>query len=371
MKADIDLTSLFGLAQALETDQPSVWARRSYYDVSLTLLLADGARVPAPRSAKRSSRGIVYPVQDALASSEFDPQHVNSARKAYVNQAKDDCEAIAEKLQRLKQAPEYIPWIEWHVRNEWKEHVENFEDRFVEHEHIPAISAILRLRAKEVLEADRQLVELAKNPHLLSKTHDSILDVSTADAAVRGFYYDELSRLSGNRKILLHPVRRRILKGGKGAIKFGVDDVARNLVVIIGNSAFENRFRGKDETIGFWTEALKKCRRRYPEQRREGRDPRDTAVAIAKEAGIVRHFHWARPWIKSMDIAAGYVTEFVIDRHYPGNEGIGFGLAAAAFEIVDECATFGVHCIEKSNWAVSRLATSGRLFSFEEAAMLD
>ncbi len=199
---------------------------------------------------------------------------------------------------------------------------------------------------------------------------------------VRGFYYDELAR-SSDRRVVLHPVRRAALEGGRAGVEVPYDPVVFYLVSIVGNAAYEQR--GDQQTkVRAWTENICKCREQYAATSRRGAasDPRDAAVEIAKKAGTVRRFRWVDTWAERIAFGGGVAAAtglIVIDRYLPGLPVLGREAVAEAIGLtvhrrIEEGTSYLGETIGESRWALQKLAEkgkwfSGRVFSHDEAEM--
>src|SRR5207302_5255100 len=192
---NIDIASLYGLVQALTTKEPSGWARRSYYDVALALLLDEGVRVPAPKGVRQVPLIHVHPLQRRFrTATRFSQTVMNTAsRKARESSPAE----IHVLIKRLRNYSECKGWLDWHIEHEWREHVERFGGLLVQEEHLASIANILGRNLDELREANTMPAE-----EICSRPQDLHIDMYLADVLVRGIYYDEQARLTNRRVVL-------------------------------------------------------------------------------------------------------------------------------------------------------------------------
>jgi hypothetical protein len=378
---NIDMTSLYGLVQALTTEEPTGWARRSYYDVALTLLLDSGVRVPPPYEAKKNVlRIMIDPIQQAFGTgTRYRAADKERALLKAQSVARTRQRRIRQLIDQLSTFDDFRRWRHWHMENEWIEHIEHFNG-LVEASNIPLLAEILRRPSEELREANEQA---AKEPERTCSDPDELHhSMDTADVLVRGLYYDELAR-SSHRRVVLHPVRRAALEGGMTGVEVPYEPVLFYLVAIVGNAAYEQR--GDQQTkVRAWTENICKCREQYAatRRRRAASDPRDAAVEIAKKAGTVRRFRWADTWAERIAFGGGVAAAtglIVIDRYLPGLPVVGREALAEVIGLtvhrrIQEGTSYFVKTIGESRWALEKLADkgkwfSGRVFSYDEAEM--
>ncbi len=172
MITNIDMTSLYGLVQALTTEEPTGWARRSYYDVALTLLLDSGVRVPPPYEAKKNVlRIMIDPIQQAFGTgTQYRIADKERALLKAQSVARARQRGIRQLIDRLFTFDDFRRWRQWHTENEWKEHIRHFNG-LVEPSNIPLLAEILRRPSEKLREANEQA---AKDPERTCSNPDEL-----------------------------------------------------------------------------------------------------------------------------------------------------------------------------------------------------
>ena len=407
MITNIDFASLYGVAQALTLNEPFGWAKASYYDVALTILLKDDVRVPPPPDAAQTYRPIISPIQERFGThTRFTVAHKMAAMRHSQEIGQGGVAALREALMGWFESSEYLRWVNWHFEYEMCAHIENLmskheEDKdpsaLVEVKRIPLISQILKLDTAEV----RQLnLEAARNPsRMCSKPTNRHKRIYAVDAILRGLYYDRLAELSG-RQIVLHPIRRIVERHGKSAR--GGHPVASHLGAMVGNWARGQKL-DPEQTVRIWADMLCSCRNgrygfrawldaqspnpassRVPgEDGKVGQDDtyRSIAITIAKENGIRKPLKWLEPvgliLSHALPMGAGIAVEmYGAIQGLPEAErlmakaGIEFGTKL----VTDAALKRTIKTVGGSRWAIGKLAErsrlfSGRVFSYEEATV--
>jgi hypothetical protein len=375
LAVDVDLTSLHGVAQAITSKNPSDWAIASYYEVATALLQMDHVRMPLPFTGSRTPRYIVRPFQQQLGVKEASFSQPYRQAAHTFSQNIDDImrEKIEGALNGGWPRPQYENWIQWHVEQEWQEHISHLPG-IVEDDNIPQIAKILNKTPEEVKavndEARWKPYEVCQNPSELQK------QMFAVDVALRGLYYDKLTELARKRR-LFHPIRRAVLEPPKETVCYA-EPIAPYLVPIIGNWAHLQQTEDYHKVTA-WSHMLLKCRGEYQAQLKQGptNKPKGVAIEIAKKAGIDNPIKFKYGWEKifeTIPIGTGIAIGIYLGQNgIPHNVVAGLEGAAhmAIGVIVDFALKERLHAMAKSSSRIGSLADkgrwlSGRVFSYED-----
>lgn len=375
---DVDLTSLHGVAQALTVDNPSVWSLASYCEVAFALFQGDLC-ISNPREASDGYRRIVGPIQEFCRAASPDPSHVEKARK-YSQDVTPTLQAeIRHKLARVWNSPEYERWVQWHADIEWPEHI-GVLGGLVEAANIRRIAQILGNDLDEVKAANDE-VKAANEQSLRhpNRTRSNPTELQrrifTVDVALRGRYYDELTKLA-NRRRIFHPIRRAILDPTNQTVGLPFDPVLRYLLPILGNWVCKE-VSSNNKRVAAWIEILKTSRPIYWEQIEGGGQrarPADVASGIANKAGVSNPSVLTPGWKKVLEIISegvGVAIAFYYRTNFPEAPVPDEMVRNQAREAVDFALNKSLGAFSKSNFAIGLLADrgillGGRVFSYKD-----
>lgn len=321
IKAHIDLTSIYGAQIALTTDGRNEWARRSFYDLSLLLLLHDNIHVPLPDYKPEPSELLRY-LMETFGDKFKLSNETNKLAVEFMQHLFQQPEVIDYfkiELDLLSINKEYENWIDWHAHNEWRSHIKRLGG-MVNESSIPYLPGILSNKKLNITEP--LIREINSNtcvePDICLKDLDFYGRMFTGDVLIRGVYYDLLAPLT-NAQVVHHSVRRHVLKSGSISMTDNIPPIIKYLVPILGNLA---RKAEEKDRIKIWSEDIILLRRKI-------RDPqtklpkienqsegiiRDSALKFAQDAGLGWDFNWNDEWTEWITIGVGVGMFLVLNR---------------------------------------------------------
>jgi len=331
--------AILGALEAFASRRPeraSAWALRSATEVTAALLVVPSVTLsPIPESYNRPVGpygAALSELSGLVAQRAPDAGIARTALRGARRWATGHPDVLRRDLMALHCDASYQRWLDWLIRNQWRDHIGRhgglFEQVFVE-----PIARVLDVPSGELHAARRSTASEAAVRRMVARPDEElselVKDAFTLSTLLRGRYYDNLSRKVGQ-SILHHPVRYRALPRlpASRTVDLTLPNTAWFMATIVIGCAFNARDsrRGAE-----WVRAVRRARDGVGSGELDVA-PKDTdevalrvAARNASRLGLRTHHSWVDQ-VASATVAVGLGV--FASFYLTGSEAVAVGAAA-------------------------------------------